>query len=177
MRKLDNNKDGKIGKGEFHKYIRSEWQQGQKLPVEVWKQWVKYFKAADTDNSGFVTKEELLAAVKAHIEEIKEHVLQEVEGDDQGPSAKQIADWIMNEMDKDGNDKISKSEFRKGVRAIVKEHHNGHKLTKEEMKKAMQIWEDADTDDSGEVDMKELLASVKHHMEAMKESSEEPSSE
>jgi len=108
------------------------------------------FNDADTDNSGAVDMDELVAAIRQHMDL------------EDGPTPKQVAKWIMERFDRNGDGKIQKKEFRKTVKEIAKEHN--HELTKEDWEKAMELFNDADANGNGEVDFQELRKSVKKHM-------------
>ena len=70
------------------------------------------------------------------------------------PTAKEI----MGFFDKNGNGAISKKEFFRGLMKIAKMHN--YKPTKKDKKMASKLFDKADQDGSGEVDMKELKAAI-----------------
>ena len=96
------------------------------------------------------SSEELTAAEEVEVNEW----LQEAEEADKEPTAAQI----MKFFDKNGNGAISKKEFFKGLMKIAKMHN--YKPTKKDKKMASKLFDKADQDGSGEVDMKELKAAI-----------------
>merc|ERR1712100_173096 len=65
---------------------------------------------------------------------------------------------IMKFFDKNGNGAISKKEFFGGLMKIAKMHN--YKPTKKDKEMASKLFDKADQDGSGEVDMKELKAAI-----------------
>ena len=57
------------------------------------------FKDADADDSGAVDMDELIAAIKEHMDL------------EDGPSPKEVAKWIMKRFDRNGDGKIQKKEY------------------------------------------------------------------
>lgn len=76
------------------------------------------------------------------------------EEEDREPTAAQI----MQFFDKNGNKAISKKEFFGGLMKIAKMHK--YKPTKKDKEMAGHLFDKADQDGSGEVDMKELKAAI-----------------
>merc|ERR1711988_1089078 len=152
MKHFDHNEDGQISKKEFKKTLKAlAKEHGYKPTEEDWEEAMAMFREADTDNSKTVSRDELVAAVKKHMN-LSEN----------GPSAEEIADYIMGHFDHNEDGQISKKEFKSTLKALAKEH--GYKPTKEDSEEAMAMFREADTDNSKTVSRDELVAAVKKHM-------------
>jgi len=110
------------------------------------------FREADTDNSKSVSRDELVAAVKKH--------MNLATGNDR-PTVDEVADFIMEHFDHNEDGKVSMKEFVATLKALAKEHN--YKPTKEEWKEAKAAFKETDTNNDGHVDRKELVAALKKH--------------
>ena len=77
------------------------------MSKEDWKKAMAMFREADANNNGLIGMRELIKVIKKHMK---------LAEDDGAPSAKDIAEALMKHMDKNGDGKISKKEFRQFTR-------------------------------------------------------------
>jgi Ca2+-binding EF-hand superfamily protein len=152
MEHFDHNEDGKISHKEFVATLKALAKEHDYKPSkEDWEEANAAFDEADTNNDDHVDRKELIAAVKKHMN---------LSAD--GPSAEEIADYIMSHFDHNEDGQISVKEFRKTLKALAEEHD--YKPTKEDWKEAMAMFREADTDNNKHVSRDELVAAVKKHM-------------
>lgn len=111
------------------------------------------FDAVDTDNSGSINETEFSAAWDAH--HAKDFVMAEMKGKQ---SSDEVWAWMVENLDKDQSGTISWGEVKAFAYAVCEEHDVSKKECDGWLKEAKPYFDEADADNSGEVDKTEFEA-------------------
>ena len=146
---IDSNKDGQLSKGEAKSYFESK---GQMIDIDA------LFEAEDLDKDGYVSWEEFTGPKgdgppdvvlqqqrqKMHEEQAAQVRAQREQAQTQAQDAQQQVVEIFQQMDADGDYKISREELAAAFAAM------GGEMTEE-------FWEESDKDGNGYVDFQEFV--------------------
>ena len=149
---IDQNGDMEISWKELEDALKAS---GMEITAEEWDMIKQGFEMLDADGSGAVDKKEFEAAMaKYGLAEITHKLFAQVKSQDGPPEWEEV----LNELDSNGNGKISWKELKQWVQAMEKEHD--FKVSKEDWANIKKFFDMVDTDDSGEVDKAEFEAAV-----------------
>merc|ERR1711907_541486 len=136
---------------------------GYKMKPEDWA-WLGYmFGQADTDHNGELDAAEVQAAMggselkvpRNFIKKMKKYIKAKEEPELSSGEEEEIEKWAEHELTT-GDKTITKKEAAEFLAKFAKKH--GYKMTKKDWEEAEKMFDDADTNHDGELDLDEVVA-------------------